>query len=427
MMERADQALHDAKVISRERRLGDTPQPAEPSDAIERDGARVRPVYGVPKATEAIGQSDPVWSFAALPLGLTGLVLAVVSIGGMVQPLTPLAGGAIATGLMAFALTCVWAVKSGPSGKWLHLPWAGAYGLIALAILLAGQSGTALLDLLPAIGLYGFLLFKARMAAFYLILGQALYGGFAIGGGFAQGVGRTVISVVVVAVIAGLIAKLRLVTVRLARTNRELSELDALTGVGNIRALHGRVLDAVERATSKQLHPVIVAIDLDEFKPVNDAHSHSTGDRVLIAVARAVSERVRIDELVARRGGDEFMVLINDADPQYAEAVAQRVGHAIMRARSRICPDLRPTASVASVLWQAGETPDDFLHRADIALRDKKAQTRQLPTVAEIAEDPGGHDTLTDAITTQASPVISAPKRSSRRARASRSTPAQSS
>jgi diguanylate cyclase (GGDEF)-like protein len=171
-----------------------------------------------------------------------------------------------------------------------------------------------------------------------------------------------------------------------ARKNRELSELDALTGVANLRALRGRVVDAVERASSQQLHPVLVAIDLDEFKQVNDVHSHSTGDRVLIAVARAVSERIRLDELVARRGGDEFVVVINDAEPQYAEAVVQRIDDAIARARRRICPDLRPTASVTSVPWRPGETPDDFLHEADIALHGKKAKSRLLPGLAEPAK-----------------------------------------
>jgi len=283
--------------------------------------------------------------------------------------------------------------------KWLHVPWIAAYGLIALAIVLAGRSGTALLDLLPMIVLYGFLVFKARTAAFYLIVGQGLYGAFAIGGGFANGVARTVITIVVVAAVGGLIAKLRLVTVRFVRTNRELSERDALTGVANLRALRDRIVDVLERASSQQLHPVLVTIDLDEFKQVNDVHSHSTGDRVLIAVARAVSERVRIDELVARRGGDEFVVVINDADPQYADAVLQRIDDAITRARSRICPDLPPTACVTSVAWQPGDTPDDFLHEADIALHGKKAESRPLPHLAETAKDTGyGHGTSTDAI-----------------------------
>jgi diguanylate cyclase (GGDEF)-like protein len=421
MIERADRALHDAKINSRDRRRGETLRLAEPADAIHAEDARpaagaetrpaeqsaesahteqARAARRVARAvTEAIGHSNPYWRFAASLFGVTGLAIAAVSIGRMVEPLTPAAGGAIAAGLVALAVTCAWAIRSGVSPKWLHVPWVAAYGLIALAIVLAGRSGTALLDLLPMIVLYGFLLFKARTAAFYTLFGQGLYGAFAIGGGFANGVARTVITTVVVAAVGGLIAKLRLVTVRFARTNRELSELDALTGVANLRALRDRIVDVLERASSQQLHPVLVAIDLDEFKQVNDVHSHSTGDRVLIAVARAVSERVRIDELVARRGGDEFVVVINDADPQYADAVLQRIDDAITRARSRICPDLPPTACVTSVAWQPGDTPDDFLHEADIALHGKKVESRPLPHLAETAKDTGyGHGTSTDAI-----------------------------
>jgi diguanylate cyclase (GGDEF)-like protein len=409
MMERADQALHDAKVASRESRrrqaAGEPPDTGEAEGGAASGGAQALPQGPTADArlegarpgrrllggaTAALGRSNPDWRFAALLFALGAVVMALVSVGQMVEPLTPLAGAAIAAGLGALALSCVWAGISGLSPRWLHVPWVAAYGLLALAITLAGPSGTALLDLIPAIVMYGFLVFKARSAALYMLLGDVLYGAFAIGGGFEQGVARTVITAVVVAVVGGLVARLRQVTVRFARKNRELSELDALTGVGNVRALRGRVVDVVERASSQQLHPMIVAIDLDEFKQVNDVHSHSTGDRVLIAVARTMAERVRIDELVARRGGDEFAVVMADADPQYADAVVQRIDHAIVRARRRICPDLRPTASVASVPWRPGETPDDFLHEADLALHAKKAESRLLAAVAQGARDLGG-------------------------------------
>jgi diguanylate cyclase (GGDEF)-like protein len=404
MMERADQALHDAKVASRERRRGASLS-ADPLDTVEADAAAAsggaEELAGgsakdaaVERARSprlllgrvALGRANPGWIFAALLLALGPAVTASLSVAQMVEPLTPLGGTAIAAGSVALALGCAWAGRLGLSTRWLHLPWLAAYGLLALEIALAGPAGTALLDLIPAIVMYGFLVFKPRTAALYLVLGQAMYGAFAIGGGYAQGVARTVITTVVVAAVGGLVAKLRLVTVRFARKNRELSELDALTGVANLRALQGRVVDAVERASSQQLHPVLVAIDLDEFKQVNDVHSHSTGDRVLIAVARAVSERVRLDELVARRGGDEFVVVIDDAEPQYAEAVVQRIDDAIARARTRICPDLRPTACVTSVPWRPGETPDDFLHEADVALHDEKAKSRVPPRAAETAK-----------------------------------------
>jgi diguanylate cyclase (GGDEF)-like protein len=405
MMERADQALHDAKVASREHRRAQAPRLAQPLDTVEADSAgasrgaetlsegpedaqtqAARPARRLLGGVgEQLGRSKPEWAFAALLFALGAVVIASVSVAQMVEPLTPSAGGAIAAGCGALALGCAWAGISGVSTGWLHLPWVVAYGLLALQIALAGPSGAALLDLIPAIVMYGFLLFKARTAALYMLLGDALYGVFAIGGGYAQGVARTVITVVVVAVVGGLVAKLRLVTVRFARKNRELSELVALTGVGNVRALRGRVVDVVDRASSQQLHPLIVAIDLDDFKRVNDVHSHSTGDRVLIAVARAVSERVRIDELVARRGGDEFAVVIDDADPDYADLIAARIDEVIVRVRERICPDLRSTACVVSVPWRPHETPDELLRQADVALHNEKAESRSLRHLATTA------------------------------------------
>lgn len=388
MMERADEAQHHAKLASRQRRSEEAPGRGAPLDTLDADPAAhavrepvagSRPGQALPGAVrDALAGASPDWIFAALLLFLGALVTASVSVAQLVEPLTPLAGVVIAAASMAMAFGCVWAGVSGLSPRWLHLPWLAAYGSLALQIHLAGPAGAALLDLIPAIVMYGFLIFKARTAALYLLLGQGMYGAFAIGAGFDQGVTRTVITTVVVAVVGGLVSKLRMVTVRLARTNSELSELDALTGVGNIRALRGRVTDAVERAPSRQFNPLAVAIDLDEFKQVNDVYSHSTGDQVLVAVARTVSERVRIDALVARRGGDEFVVVLDDADPQYTEAVVQRIDDAIIRARRRICPDLQPTASVASVEWQPGETAVDFLHEVDVALHHKKAEWHAL-------------------------------------------------
>jgi diguanylate cyclase (GGDEF)-like protein len=409
MMERADEALHHAKLASRNRRSEEAPALAEPlhtrgigaepvvsggpqlsTGVSEATGSeRARSARVLPRGlTAALARANPDWIFAALLLFLGALATASVSAAQLVEPLTPLAGGAIAAGSLALALGCAWAGMAGVSPRWLHLPWLASYGLLALQIHLAGPAGAALLDLIPAIVMYGFLVFKARTAALYLLLGQGMYGAFAIGGGFDQGVARTVVTTVVVAVVGGLVSKLRLVTVSLARTNSELSELDALTGVGNLRALRGRVSDAVERASSGRYKPLAVAIDLDEFKQVNDVYSHSTGDQVLVAVARAVSERVRIDALVARRGGDEFVVVLDDADPQYTAAVVQRIDDAIVRARRRICPDLRSTASVASVEWQPGETAGDFLHGVDVALHHKKAEAHALRRTPASAEAP---------------------------------------
>jgi diguanylate cyclase (GGDEF)-like protein len=173
-----------------------------------------------------------------------------------------------------------------------------------------------------------------------------------------------------------LVSKVRSLTLRFLRTNRELSEVDALTGVANLRALRTRIEAVVEAAQHGDLHPVIVTVDLDKFKQVNDSYNHTVGDQVLESVARAVSEVVRVDELVARRGGDEFFILFADANAAQIDAVLERVREAVRHARLRICPDLTPTASVGFVKWENGQDTEAFMHTADLAMHDEKIETR---------------------------------------------------
>ncbi|WP_316364801.1 GGDEF domain-containing protein [Candidatus Thiodiazotropha sp. CDECU1] len=104
--------------------------------------------------------------------------------------------------------------------------------------------------------------------------------------------------------------------------------IDALTGLLNRRAL-------IERS-STLFQPqengngvVVLFADLDGFKTVNDTHGHHVGDRVLAAVASNIAKTVRNEDLVARYGGDEFLLLLPDATKQGGELVAQRVRQAI--------------------------------------------------------------------------------------------------
>jgi diguanylate cyclase (GGDEF)-like protein len=92
-----------------------------------------------------------------------------------------------------------------------------------------------------------------------------------------------------------------------------------------------------------------------------------------------VSECVRVDELVARRGGDEFIVVLNDANSQYTDAVVRRIEDAIVKARRRICQDVRPTATVTSVSWEPGKSSEELLREIDIALHGKKIESRLSP------------------------------------------------
>jgi diguanylate cyclase (GGDEF)-like protein len=97
---------------------------------------------------------------------------------------------------------------------------------------------------------------------------------------------------------------------------------DPLTGLGNRKAL----FDALE---GDPAGGALLYCDLDRFKPINDAHGHAAGDRVLAQVGRRIGATVRAGDLVTRAGGDEFVVLACGADRSAAAALAERIRTAV--------------------------------------------------------------------------------------------------
>jgi len=102
-----------------------------------------------------------------------------------------------------------------------------------------------------------------------------------------------------------------------------------LTGLANRRGLAGSWQHEQARAQRYGYPCSVLAIDLDQFKQINDRCGHLTGDRVLGAVARLLLASVRAEDLVARVGGDEFLVLLPQADHLTAQTIAERVQTAL--------------------------------------------------------------------------------------------------
>jgi diguanylate cyclase (GGDEF)-like protein len=104
--------------------------------------------------------------------------------------------------------------------------------------------------------------------------------------------------------------------------------IDALTGLLNRRALIERS-SSLFHADAIDSDVVVLFADLDGFKTINDTHGHHVGDKVLTAVASSITKTVRNEDLVARFGGDEFLLLLPDATKKGGELVAQRISQAI--------------------------------------------------------------------------------------------------
>jgi len=121
-------------------------------------------------------------------------------------------------------------------------------------------------------------------------------------------------------------------TAKIERARAKLAHernVDALTGMLNRRALNERVMQLFDSSKGHGREAVVLFADLDGFKNVNDTHGHHVGDRVLVAVAERILESVRSLDVVARYGGDEFLLILPNTSPEGGEVVAQRIRRAI--------------------------------------------------------------------------------------------------
>ena len=164
----------------------------------------------------------------------------------------------------------------------------------------------------------------------------------------------------------------------------EDAELDPLTGVGNRRRAT-RVLAATLNLAGRSGQPVaLLAIDLDHFKRVNDTLGHPAGDAVLQAVGNVLLSEARVYDVVARIGGDEFVVVCPSTDAAGAQALAERVRRAVPSACEAAIGDAwRQTLSIGiAVAPTCGSEPEGVMRWADKALYEAKAQGRDTLVVA---------------------------------------------
>lgn len=112
---------------------------------------------------------------------------------------------------------------------------------------------------------------------------------------------------------------------KILKTQKELAMMDPLTGVANRRAFFQLARTEIDRSR-RYNHPFsVMVIDVDDFKQINDHFGHHTGDRLLTTVVETVKHHVRAIDIVARFGGDEFVVLLVKTGEKPASLVAQKL------------------------------------------------------------------------------------------------------
>jgi diguanylate cyclase (GGDEF)-like protein len=150
----------------------------------------------------------------------------------------------------------------------------------------------------------------------------------------------------------------------------ELAIHDPLTGLYNRRFCEERLRTEIARADRHSDPLIVIVVDLDNFKEINDRYGHSAGDLVLKEFARQLGKATRGSDIAVRLGGDEFLVILPECKPEEVQIVMSRLtsfkadcdGQKIAVSGSRGWAQHRP-----------GETPEQLIKRADQALYEEKA------------------------------------------------------
>lgn len=151
---------------------------------------------------------------------------------------------------------------------------------------------------------------------------------------------------------------------------------DQLTGLGNRREVEARWPDLVKAARAQQSALSVAMLDLDQFKQVNDTHGHAVGDQVLVALAALLRAQTRSSDLTARLGGEEFIVVLPETEPQRAHEVCERIRSRVEAFDwASIAAGLKVTISIGLTSTPPYEAETLSL-RADAALYRAKADGR---------------------------------------------------
>jgi diguanylate cyclase (GGDEF)-like protein/PAS domain S-box-containing protein len=193
---------------------------------------------------------------------------------------------------------------------------------------------------------------------------------------------------------AGFVGTIEDITERLAFEARLAHQAnhDPLTGLPNRTLLAEYVAERFHPGTGRL---ACIFLDLDNFKVVNDSLGHAAGDQLLVELARRLRATVRPGDLVARFGGDEFVVVCQDVGQDGAVALAERMGEALRRPTVLGGVELRPAASVGLTVQTAEHTAaEELIRDCDIAMYQAKAAGKGRITVLDAEARAGARDKL---------------------------------
>ncbi len=173
------------------------------------------------------------------------------------------------------------------------------------------------------------------------------------------------------------------------RRIEQLAETDPLTGLANRRHLENLLRQEIPRVKRRNTNLSLMMVDIDQFKRLNDDYGHEYGDRVLQDVASLIRTTVRQADIVARFGGDEFVVLMPETNEAQAGIARERV-EAAVRTYNASLPPTRPPMSLSIGVRTAGpESVDTLLLEADRSMYVAKEETVRVQLLEALLADSG--------------------------------------
>lgn len=172
----------------------------------------------------------------------------------------------------------------------------------------------------------------------------------------------------------------------------ELVREDQLTGSLNRRGMDESMDREIANALRRETPLCVALLDLDDFKRINDTHGHATGDEVLVHLVQVIRETLRKLDVIARFGGEEFVILMPETSPQDAVQIITRVQRELTkRIFMHESQRLLITFSAGVAVYQPGESQADLLKRTDVALYKAKNAGKNRIVFADppAAELPG--------------------------------------
>jgi diguanylate cyclase (GGDEF)-like protein/PAS domain S-box-containing protein len=180
-----------------------------------------------------------------------------------------------------------------------------------------------------------------------------------------------------------------LTRIRLQRQLERLALYDQLTGLASRRLIRRRLADALDSSQVHRRSMALIFVDLDGFKSINDELGHIVGDGVLNEIGSRLSSVVRRGDMVGRFGGDEFVVICEDAGPEAVDSIAERLHAAIREPLTGRASQAKVTGSIGVAFYPGGGQIHSglMLEQADEAMyRSKRAGKNRTVTVTVTPE-----------------------------------------